>query len=374
VATTATVGRTPSTPRRPPSPAAQAAPSSAAAGRRSACRARSRSGRRRQQRRRRHQPRARLPRGPHELCGHARELHRALPGPAAAGLTATRGAHLRVPPPQPRAGARRNASRPEVCGIRRDKGGLRSRRRRAGLTPRRRAVERAAPGAGSVRGLPRTHPRARGSNHRWHHDPRPRRRRSPRAPRGSRGGAGGRSPVGVAADGAGMERAVHRMAPDVVVLDRRLGDEDGLAVCAGLRERDDAPGVVSYTADDDPALMAEARAAGASGTVAKDRGIDGSSTRCASRCVLGRRAPARRAHVNRSTLGMPSWARRADASASRRRPPSATAARTAGSRRGESTRPPSACRSAPAPRTRCRPRARSGSAGARPRSAARRIP
>jgi DNA-binding response OmpR family regulator len=32
-----------------------------------------------------------------------------------------------------------------------------------------------------------------------------------------------------------MRQALHRTAPDVVVLDRRLGDEDGLALCAALR-------------------------------------------------------------------------------------------------------------------------------------------
>ena len=47
--------------------------------------------RRGQQRRRRHRARARLPHQQHELRRHAGERHRAFPGPAAAGVTATRG-------------------------------------------------------------------------------------------------------------------------------------------------------------------------------------------------------------------------------------------------------------------------------------------
>ena len=79
--------------------------------------------------------------------------------------------------------------------------------------------------------------------------------------------------VGVAADGAAMARVLHRTAPDVVVLDRRLGDEDGLALCATLRSEPDAPEVFIYTADDSPDMDRRARAAGACGAVAKERDI-----------------------------------------------------------------------------------------------------
>jgi DNA-binding NarL/FixJ family response regulator len=79
--------------------------------------------------------------------------------------------------------------------------------------------------------------------------------------------------VGVAADGAEMQRAMHRSAPDVIVLDRRLGDEDGLALCATLRANDDAPEVVIYTADGSADMNRRARAAGACGAVAKERDI-----------------------------------------------------------------------------------------------------
>jgi DNA-binding NarL/FixJ family response regulator len=79
--------------------------------------------------------------------------------------------------------------------------------------------------------------------------------------------------VGVAADGAEMSRILPRSAPDVVVLDRRLGEEDGLALCATLRADDNPPEVIIYTADDSPDMDARARAAGASGAVAKERDI-----------------------------------------------------------------------------------------------------
>jgi DNA-binding NarL/FixJ family response regulator len=79
--------------------------------------------------------------------------------------------------------------------------------------------------------------------------------------------------VGVAADGAEMARVLHRTAPDVLVLDRRLGNEDGLALCATVRSQPDAPEVVIYTADDSPDLDRRAREAGACGAVAKERDI-----------------------------------------------------------------------------------------------------
>jgi DNA-binding NarL/FixJ family response regulator len=80
--------------------------------------------------------------------------------------------------------------------------------------------------------------------------------------------------VGVAADGPAMTQALRRSAPDVVVLDRHLGDEDELALCAEVRAAAGAPEVVVYTADWDPDLDTRARAAGASGAVAKERAVD----------------------------------------------------------------------------------------------------
>jgi DNA-binding NarL/FixJ family response regulator len=79
--------------------------------------------------------------------------------------------------------------------------------------------------------------------------------------------------VGVAADGPAMTQAIRRAAPDVIVLDRRLGVEDGLALCAALRERAGAPEVVIYTADDSADMAVRSRAAGASGVVNKERDV-----------------------------------------------------------------------------------------------------
>jgi DNA-binding NarL/FixJ family response regulator len=64
--------------------------------------------------------------------------------------------------------------------------------------------------------------------------------------------------VGGAADGQAMWRLLRRTRPDVVVLDHRLGDEDGVALCRALRTEPVAPAVLLYTADPTPELRAEA--------------------------------------------------------------------------------------------------------------------
>jgi DNA-binding NarL/FixJ family response regulator len=81
-------------------------------------------------------------------------------------------------------------------------------------------------------------------------------------------------PVGAAADGDETLRLLRRTRPDVVVLDRRLGDEDGLALCRTLRAEPDPPQVVVYTAVDDDGLADAARAAGAFAAVIKSAHVD----------------------------------------------------------------------------------------------------
>jgi DNA-binding NarL/FixJ family response regulator len=81
-------------------------------------------------------------------------------------------------------------------------------------------------------------------------------------------------PVGAAADSEQTVRLLRRTRPDVVVLDRRLGAEDGLALCRALRAEPAPPQVVVYTAGDEEGLADAARAAGAAAVVIKSADVD----------------------------------------------------------------------------------------------------
>ena len=76
-------------------------------------------------------------------------------------------------------------------------------------------------------------------------------------------------PVGAAAAAHDGLELVGRLRPDVVLLDPRLLDGDGLGTCRRLRALDPAPRVVLYTAGGDPSLHVTARVAGADGLVDK---------------------------------------------------------------------------------------------------------
>jgi DNA-binding NarL/FixJ family response regulator len=78
--------------------------------------------------------------------------------------------------------------------------------------------------------------------------------------------------VGAAEDGAAMWVLLRRTRPDVVVLDHRLGDEDGIELCRALRAEPDPPSILLYTADPNTALERSALEAGAAGIV--DKAID----------------------------------------------------------------------------------------------------
>lgn len=80
--------------------------------------------------------------------------------------------------------------------------------------------------------------------------------------------------VGGAEDGETMWRLLHRMRPDVVVLDHRLGEEDGIELCRALRAEPEPPSVLVYTADPTAAVEASAKSAGASGIVDKQVDVD----------------------------------------------------------------------------------------------------
>jgi DNA-binding NarL/FixJ family response regulator len=95
--------------------------------------------------------------------------------------------------------------------------------------------------------------------------------------------------VGGAEDGEAMWRMLRRHRPDVVVLDHRLGPEDGIELCRAVRREPEAPSVLLYTADPTTALGHEALAAGASGLV--DKSVDVNALFDAIR-VAGRRPGA----------------------------------------------------------------------------------
>jgi DNA-binding NarL/FixJ family response regulator len=71
-----------------------------------------------------------------------------------------------------------------------------------------------------------------------------------------------------------MWRLLRRMRPDVVILDHRLGTEDGVELCRALRAEPVPPAVLLYTADPTGELRDEALAAGAAGLIDKAVGVD----------------------------------------------------------------------------------------------------
>jgi DNA-binding NarL/FixJ family response regulator len=80
--------------------------------------------------------------------------------------------------------------------------------------------------------------------------------------------------VGTAGDGHELLAGLRRTRPDVVLLDWRLGGEDGLALCRSLRAEPAPPEVVLYTATAEPGLDEQASDAGAFAVVEKTANID----------------------------------------------------------------------------------------------------
>jgi DNA-binding NarL/FixJ family response regulator len=76
--------------------------------------------------------------------------------------------------------------------------------------------------------------------------------------------------VGEAADGRACVAAAERLRPDVVLLDLRMPDADGLTALNGLRERGNPARVLVITSFTDPAAVLPAVRAGAAGYVYKD--------------------------------------------------------------------------------------------------------
>jgi DNA-binding NarL/FixJ family response regulator len=79
--------------------------------------------------------------------------------------------------------------------------------------------------------------------------------------------------VGAAADRDELLVLLRRTRPNVVVLDRRLGAADGLALCREIRSGALAPEVVIYTASNDTTEDDAARA-GACGVIIKTRPVE----------------------------------------------------------------------------------------------------
>jgi DNA-binding NarL/FixJ family response regulator len=80
--------------------------------------------------------------------------------------------------------------------------------------------------------------------------------------------------VGTASDGHELLAGLRRTRPDVVLLDWRLGDEDGVALCRSLRAEPAPPEVVLYTASAEAGLDEQASEAGAYAVVEKTADID----------------------------------------------------------------------------------------------------
>jgi two-component system, NarL family, response regulator DevR len=96
--------------------------------------------------------------------------------------------------------------------------------------------------------------------------------------RGLRDLLDGEPGIEVVAEAGGVAEALVRVGatnPDVVVVDVRLPDGDGIALCRSLRSADPAPRCLVLTAFDDEQALMEAILAGASGYLLKQvRGQD----------------------------------------------------------------------------------------------------
>jgi DNA-binding NarL/FixJ family response regulator len=91
--------------------------------------------------------------------------------------------------------------------------------------------------------------------------------------------------VGECADGGEAAAAVDELAPDVVLMDVRMPEVDGVQATAELRRRDGAPPVLALTTFDDEEALAGMLRAGASGFVLK--GVPAEDLQRAVRVVAG---------------------------------------------------------------------------------------
>jgi DNA-binding NarL/FixJ family response regulator len=76
-------------------------------------------------------------------------------------------------------------------------------------------------------------------------------------------------PAGVAATAAELAPLLYRTRPDVVLLDYKLPDTDGLTLCRHIKSQVPAPGVILYSAFADGSMTVPAIIAGADGILNK---------------------------------------------------------------------------------------------------------
>jgi DNA-binding NarL/FixJ family response regulator len=79
----------------------------------------------------------------------------------------------------------------------------------------------------------------------------------------------GMVPVGAASGAVDAQELIRREHPDVVLLEHRLREGDGIALCRRIRSEGDAPRVILYTTLPDDEVEVLARVAGADGIVDK---------------------------------------------------------------------------------------------------------
>ena len=81
-------------------------------------------------------------------------------------------------------------------------------------------------------------------------------------------------PFGAAEDESAFSPALHRLHPDVVLMDNSLAGGDGLTLCFRVKQSGASPAVLLYSAHADPSLAVAAKIAQADGLIDKAAPID----------------------------------------------------------------------------------------------------